>query len=181
LAEYKKENFECLDDLSELFLLRQDLYAKKLIGANEAGLGFGNVSMKYHKGFIITGSLTGNYSKLGIDGYSYVTECSIEKNWLSCIGGTIASSESLAHAAIYKECRSKFVAHIHSSKLWKKHFDKLPTTNPSAEYGTVEMGLEVANIVKNRKAKVIIMGGHEDGIILHGDFADDIIEAIESL
>ena len=135
--------------------------------------------------FFITGSATGNFAQLRPEHYARVTGYSLEKNSLSCRGLTKASSESLSHAAIYEALPwVGAVAHVHSSELWHTHRDRLPTTNPAAAYGTPEMALALKNLAGNvatKNERVIIMGGHEDGVISFGKSLDEAGAAIFSL
>jgi L-ribulose-5-phosphate 4-epimerase len=161
-------------EIAEMNECRNTLYRMGLIGVNENGIGFGNISIKNKNGqIIISGSRTGGMEKLNAEDYCTISDYSFEKNKVICSGKIEASSETLTHAALY-ECSDKVfcVIHIHSLLLWKKLLNKLPTTSPDAEYGTPEMAYEIKKLYKKRRTqqkKVIVMGGHEEGIICFGN------------
>jgi L-ribulose-5-phosphate 4-epimerase len=121
--------------------------------------------------FIITGSATGSYPVITTDHISLVTSFDIQKNYIECCGNVKASSESLTHAAIYMSpFNINAVVHTHHKALWHEFKGKFPTTAKNAAYGTPEMAAEIVKIIMKpgRKESVIIMGGHEDGIITFG-------------
>ena len=87
----------------ELNAARQELRRLGLLGVDESGMGFGNVSLRdgTTDSFYITGSGTGVLHSLGRQNYAKVTAWDFERNWLRCEGRAIASAESLTHAAVY--------------------------------------------------------------------------------
>ncbi|MEA3494972.1 MAG: class II aldolase/adducin family protein [Bacteroidota bacterium] len=177
-CDWEKKNVISEKEIEELNEYRDKLYYKNLIGAFENKVGFGNISerIKGTNKFIITASKTGNFKKLLSKNYSKVTEFDIDKNTVKCYGLSIASSESLAHGAIYEAKPDiNSVIHIHDFDIWKKYLDKLPTTDKSALFGTSEMANEIKRILKSEKLnpKVIVMGGHEEGIISFGKNIED--------
>lgn len=183
---YIKFNYEWIPasipefDLNELIYWRQKLYQAKLIGSYPEGIGFGNISTRYQSNqFIISASATGNKPIIDASHFTLVDEFNLDKNWLSCIGNLPASSESLSHAAIYSASpQIKAIVHIHNLELWKKHLNHLPTSNPKAQYGTPEMAYSLQNLIKeeNMEAGIIVMGGHEEGILI---YATDLTQAGE--
>ena len=64
---WKKEDFNFPENVfKSLNFWREKLYALKLIGVHEDGIGYGNISIRsYNKSFIITGSGTGKKGYLG--------------------------------------------------------------------------------------------------------------------
>jgi ribulose-5-phosphate 4-epimerase/fuculose-1-phosphate aldolase len=163
--------------------VREKLYALGLIGVLPDGIGFGNISVRI-KGmeFLITGSSTGGIKQLSRNHYSRVTEYDIRKNRLTCIGPIKASSESLTHAMIY-ECspETNAVIHIHSNELWNKLIHKVPTTSEDAPYGTAEIADEIRKLFDKKevlKEKIIVMGGHSDGILAFGKDIDEAMSII---
>jgi len=183
---YIKFNYEWIParlpeiDLSELIYWRQKLYQAKLIGSYPDGIGFGNISMRYQQNqFIISASATGNKPVLDASHFTLVDEFNLDKNWLSCIGNQPASSESLSHAAIYSASpKTSAVVHIHNLELWKKHINRLPTSDINAAYGTPEMAYSLQNLIlkKDSENAVIVMGGHEEGILI---YATELAQAAE--
>ncbi len=87
----------------ELNAAREELRRLGLLGVDESGIGFGNVSMRdgVTDSFYITGSGTGALPSLGLVDYAKVIAWDFERNWLRCEGQAIASAESLTHAAVY--------------------------------------------------------------------------------
>jgi L-ribulose-5-phosphate 4-epimerase len=99
-------DFELVKELNEW---RNKLYASGLIGVNNDGSGYGNISIRY-KGnkFIISGSATGKFKELRNEHYTLVTNYDLDKNTLTTVGPVKASSESLMHAMIY-ECAKRIL------------------------------------------------------------------------
>jgi ribulose-5-phosphate 4-epimerase/fuculose-1-phosphate aldolase len=152
---------------------RQKLFALGLIGAYKGNIGFGNISMRIRNSskFIISGTQTGHIPYLENYHYTLVTKYNIKENSLTCQGPIRASSESLTHAAIYS-CDNdiKSVIHIHHRALWKRIMHTVPTTDPNVQYGTPEMYYEVIKLYNKSmlEKKILVMAGHEDGIISFG-------------
>ncbi len=169
--------------LNELNNWRDKLFSLGLIGAYDNGIGFGNISVRdSHNKFIITGSATGNLNKLTPEHYVLVDTYDLKENSLVCIGPIKASSESLSHAVIYESSENtNAVIHIHDLKLWEKLLDKVPTTRKEVSYGTPEMANEIKRLFKETNVsdeKIIVMAGHEEGIMSLGK---DLNEAGEIL
>jgi L-ribulose-5-phosphate 4-epimerase len=162
---------------------RSRLHALGLIGMYPDGIGFGNISVKTDDGqFLITGSATGQFLKLNQTHYALVTSYSFAENSISCIGLTRASAESLTHAAVYEASpETGAVVHIHCRWLWDKLLNVLPTTSPEIEYGTPEMADAVKKLAAQTSShfeKIIIMGGHQEGILA---FANTLEEATSTI
>ncbi|MFH2019947.1 MAG: class II aldolase/adducin family protein [archaeon] len=168
-------------DISEINTCREKLYGLGLIGAYPSGIGYGNISIRIGKNneFIITGSETGNKKKLNIDDYSLVTSFDVDKNFVSCIGLTKASSESMTHAAIYEaNLRINAVIHIHSKRLWDFLKNKTMCISKDIPYGTPEMAHAVGKLAKENASGIIVMLGHVEGIISYGKNIDDALKKI---
>ena len=107
--------------------------------------------------------------------YTLVENYDIKNNRLRCRGPLKASSESLTHAAVHVLLPgTACVIHVHNSKIWQKYKGVLPTTPESAEYGSPEIAIEIQRTICSNGHKpqgIIIMGGHEDGIIAYGESA----------
>ena len=171
--------------LIELESARTRLYELGLIGMYPDGIGFGNISVKSDKGssFIITGSATGQFEKLKPSHYAQVTGYNFAQNTISCTGQTKASAESLSHAAVYESApEAGAVVHIHCLWLWEKLLNNYPTTSSEIEYGTPEMAEAIQHLISVMKTdeKVIVMGGHLEGILVFGsnlsEATDEIIK-----
>ena len=153
---------------------RSHLFKLGLIGMYLDGIGFGNISVKSEENtsFIITGSATGQYAHLDHSHFALVTASNFEKNSVTCEGMTRASAESLTHAAVYEALpKVGAVVHVHCLWLWEKLLNNYPTTSKEIEYGTPEMAHAVKNLASTlaqKQQKVIVMGGHREGILAFG-------------
>jgi L-ribulose-5-phosphate 4-epimerase len=166
------------NEITEINSWRDILFEKGLIGAYDNGIGYGNISRRYkNNSFIITGSATGGLNSLNENHYTLVSEYNLLENSLTCYGPIKASSESLSHAVIYGcSAETNAVIHIHNLKMWESQINKLPTTNKNVTYGTPEMAYEIKRLFKEsnvQKEKILIMGGHEEGIISFGKTIDE--------
>jgi ribulose-5-phosphate 4-epimerase/fuculose-1-phosphate aldolase len=152
---------------------RKKLYDLSLIGANESGIGYGNISIRNKNNtFFITGSATGEKPILAVNDLALVQEWDFDNNQLKCTGKTKASSESLTHAAIYEsDAAIGSVIHVHSGTIWDQLMHKVPTSSAVVEYGTPAMAREIEQLLKdkkNRNTGIVAMGGHEEGILVYG-------------
>jgi len=168
-----------LDKVAELNMWREIMYDKGWIGLYPDGIGFGNISMRCdEKTFLISGTATGGLPTLTKSHYSLVTNYDLSTNTVTCMGPVKASSESLTHALIY-ECSAatNAVIHIHNLDLWNRLLHHAPTSSENISYGTPEMANEIKRLFAEtalRKEKIIVMGGHQEGII---SFGRDLEEA----
>jgi len=166
-------------DIIQLNYWRDRLYRLGLIGVYDDGIGFGNLSIRHDNAncFIISGTKTGSLPHLTPQHYTKVTDFDWEENYVNCIGAIRASSESLTHAALYTaNLEVNAVIHVHNLPLWQNLLDRLPTTNKKCAYGTPEMAREIINLSQKdtvKDVKVIIMSGHEEGIITFGKDLDE--------
>lgn len=169
----------------ELQQHRSRLYELDLIGIYPDGIGFGNISVKNDLGFIITGSTTGQFVKLEKSHYAQVSNYSFNQNSITCSGSTKASAESLTHAAVYEAIPEvAAVVHIHSLWLWEKILNIYPTTSEEIEYGTPEMAMAVEQLAASMKTgteKIIVMGGHKEGILAFGQNLEEATSTIIKL
>jgi len=168
-----------LDKVAELNMWREIMYDKGWIGLYPDGIGFGNISMRCNeKTFLISGTATGGLPILTKSHYSLVTNYDLSTNTVTCMGPLKASSESLTHALIY-ECSAatNAVIHIHNLDLWNRLLHHAPTSSENISYGTPEMANEIKRLFAETalgKEKIIVMGGHREGII---SFGRDLEEA----
>jgi hypothetical protein len=158
----------------ELNAARQELRRLGVLGVDESGLGFGNVSMRdgATDSFYITGSGTGVLPTLALQDYAKVIAWDFERNWLRCDGRAIASAESLTHAAVYSMAAEVcMVMHGHARGLWRSLRKRGSATGPDVPYGTPEMAREVQRLFREtdvRTGKIFAMAGHRDGIVAFG-------------
>lgn len=159
--------------IEEINKWRTLLFDQGYIGMYENGIGFGNISIRVDDNlFLVSGSATGGIRHLSAEHYALVTDYNFPLNQLSCKGMTTASSESLTHAAIYA-CSEKTnaVIHVHHKEKWIRLLHKAATTNAAISYGTPEMAYAIQNLILENNGdntKLIVMGGHEDGLISFG-------------
>jgi len=153
---------------------RSRLYKFGLIGMYPDGIGFGNISVRTEESsFLITGSATGQFSSLDLSHYASVSAYSFSGNSIECKGLTKASAESLTHAAVYEALPEVgAVVHVHCLWLWGKLLNHYPTTSGEIEYGTPEMAEAIRTLAAElgmSDEKIIIMGGHREGILAFGE------------
>ena len=164
-----KKELDC--DISKINKVRDKLYNLRLIGSIN-GIGYGNISIRFKDGFLITGSGTGKVKTLTKQHYTLVSDYNFENNSITCQGPIVSSSESLTHAAVYDKIKEiNAVIHIHSKELWNKLIKKVPTTKKDIAYGSPEMAYEIMNLVND--TNIIVMSGHEDGIVVFGKDLDE--------
>jgi ribulose-5-phosphate 4-epimerase/fuculose-1-phosphate aldolase len=167
-----------LDKVAALNVWRDIMYQKGLIGMYPDGIGFGNISMRCDGNtFLISGSATGGLATLNASHYSLVSEYDLTTNSVTCVGPLKASSESLTHASIY-ECSAatNAVIHIHNLDLWNRLMNRVPTSSEVVAYGTPEMANEIKRLFEETalsKEKILVMGGHREGIISFGKDLDE--------
>lgn len=159
--------------IRDLNVWRNKLYRLGLIGVNEDGVGYGNISVRLRKNeFIISGSGTGKFKKLTGEHYAWVTDYDVRRNAICSTGSIIASSESLTHAMIYEHASDVHaVMHVHHFKIWKKLLNTLPATAKNIEYGTPEMAKEIVRLFNEQNLfqhKIFAMAGHNEGIVSFG-------------
>jgi L-ribulose-5-phosphate 4-epimerase len=164
---------------AELNACRRKLVQLQLIGVDSNGTGFGNLSVRDDatNNFYITGSATGGIPELTLADCAKVVAYDFERNWPEYEGRAIPSSESLTHAAIYESnANAHAIIHCHDLKLWAALLDQAPTSSKTVEYGTPEMADEIRQLFKVtdlRGRKILIMAGHEGGIVIFGENLDE--------
>jgi ribulose-5-phosphate 4-epimerase/fuculose-1-phosphate aldolase len=144
------------------------------------GYGFGNVSRRLQpdgNAFLISGTQTAHLTDLGPEHYAIVTACDPLHNHITAEGPVKPSSEALTHGAIYRADQSiAYVFHVHSPDIWQQasHL-AIPATARNVSYGTPEMAGEIERQLADattRQKQIIVMGGHEDGVIAFGASAE---------
>jgi len=159
---------------AELNRYRRKLLALGMIGVDASGVGFGNLSIRNGatSQFYITGSATAGISELIPTDCAKVVAYDFARNWLQCEGSTVASSESLTHAAVYEsDPTARAVIHCHDMKLWAALLEKAPTTPKRVEYGTSEMAHAVRRLFEAtdvEKRKIFVMAAHDGGLVTFG-------------
>jgi Class II Aldolase and Adducin N-terminal domain len=164
--------------LGELEAWRRIFRQLGLLGQDPAryeGLGFGNLSRRAAgaaaAAFIISGTQTGGLERLSPQDYVTVLECDPVGNRVAASGPVRPSSEALSHGVLYQaDPRIDWVMHLHSPAIFaaRQHL-QLPVTNPLAAYGSPQMAAEVVRLCPEAGwPGLLVMGGHEDGVLAFG-------------
>ncbi len=159
---------------AELDAWRSLLFKLGLTGQDPkryGGLAYGNVSRRLGgTAFLISGTQTGAWPELHAEHYCIVDACAVSENRITAHGPVQPSSEALTHAAVYRaDARIQAVLHVHSPVLWTQaQALGLAITDPSAAYGTPAMADAVSRLVGTGEARIIAMGGHQDGLLACG-------------
>ena len=171
--------------IEEMNHWREKCRDKNWIGVYDDGIGFGNISLRLNKtNFLISGSATGGVKRLIKEHFAYVEDYNLEKNFLKCKGQILASSESLSHASIYDNNEDVLrIIHIHDFDLWNKWKNILPTTRSTVSYGTPEMAFALQKCQDNIQSShgVIVMDGHQEGIIAYGSTFNEVFRLLTNL
>lgn len=161
--------------IAELNAWRELLFRLKLNGIDPErydGLAYGNVSLRQTgtNRFIISGTQTGSLPRLEAGHYSRVLAFDLSANHLTAEGPLPPSSEALTHAAVYADAPEvNCVLHVHAPEIWScADRLELPVTECHASYGTPAMAEEVKNLLSHSTRRIIVMGGHKDGLIAVG-------------
>lgn len=166
-------------NVGELFTWRRRLRKLELIGADAQGLGYGNISVRWYASprFLITGSQSSGLLDVDQRHFASVEVVDLDRNMLRSKGETPPSSEALTHAALYQSRSSiRAIVHVHSNPIWLAWKDRLPTTRDDVAYGTPEMAYEMIRLQKRSAITdkgVVVMGGHQDGVISFGASLDE--------
>lgn len=183
-SQFEKADALKPDEFSNLEKWRDTLYKLRLIGEYlPEKIGYGNLSERknyqnihstQNAQFVITGTQTGGLAELDGNFYTRVLDFDLHKNTAKVQGPLEASSEALTHAAVYQgNSQIHAVFHIHSRPIWEKMItNNYPATAQDIPYGTFEMATAVQNLVGTNLAGLIVMKGHEDGVIAYGSDLD---------
>jgi ribulose-5-phosphate 4-epimerase/fuculose-1-phosphate aldolase len=171
--------------LNQLDEVRTMLFDLGLLGAYPDGVGYGNVSIRYETGCIISGTATGAARVLGISGYCYVRNFNLQRNSVLTEGPVNASSEAMTHCAIYKaNPQVQCVLHIHNRKLWEDLLSQGCKSTPAdIPYGTPQMAQSIAEFVSAADLPdgLLVMAGHEEGIVAYGETTLKAYDQIQAL
>lgn len=146
------------------------------------GYGFGNLSRRLpgqrDNAFLISGTQTGHLEHLQANHYATVLRCAPMTNQLLASGQIKPSSEALSHGILYQSNPNiLWVMHLHSPDIFNNYRSlNLPCTDPAAAYGTPEMAAAILELAKdqgNSDPALLVMGGHQDGILAYGSNAEE--------
>lgn len=172
-----------------LIAWRRILAGTGLIGQSPnryGGFGYGNISGRVgppgagrgRRSFLITGTQTSGKECISLGDFCLVDRFDDRANRAESHGPARPSSESLTHGAFYDlGPHIRFVFHGHSPTLWHRGPGLgLPTSSATVPYGTPEMAQEVRRLYRSSTladSQILIMGGHEDGVIVFGRTAEE--------
>ena len=184
--QYRKTGpaLPCGEQLDELNYWRSQLHELGLIGVDNAGIGFGNVSCLHAGQIIISASATGYIPSLDPSHYCLIDRYDIPSMQVHYTGALPPSSELLSHAVVYETLPEvKAVTHIHHFELWQRLRGEVLTTPDDVSYGTRQMAeaLEKSVSTVDELPAVVVMGGHTAGILAIGMDVKSIAEYLISL
>ena len=171
----------------DLLRVRRKLHARRWIGVTPDDIGYGNLSRRVGRTvrFLISGTGTGKREKLTPRDFVFVDRYDLARNRVWCRGALDASAESMTHAAVYEaDPRIKAVIHAHDRALWDRLLQTdLPCTPKEAEYGTPAIARAMRKAVRGMKrtSGVVVMGGHEEGLIAFGRTLDEAWQALTAV
>ncbi|WP_369602585.1 class II aldolase/adducin family protein [Hahella sp. SMD15-11] len=178
----------CEVSLREASLVRGQMLALGWMGQDPrryGGDGFGNISIRHGQteGFFITASQIGAVPVLESEHWCHVVAVRPEANRVQYSGLRPPSSETLTHAAVYEAVPSaRCVVHVHAPEVWSVRARLgYPITDPGVAYGTPDMFREVLRLAPAAESSVLILGGHEDGVLAWGETADEALTRLLSL
>ena len=118
-----------------------------------------------------------------LEHFSLVERYDVQRHHLRSRGSVRPSSESLTHGAIYDIApTARAVLHAHAPEIWRHARSLgLPVTRSEARNGTPAMAMEVQRLYRESTLSgtgMVVMGGHEDGVIALGPTAADAGETL---
>lgn len=181
------------DVACKLIAWREILSKLQLVGQDPeryGGAGYGNVSARVgpasvrgKRAMLISGTQTGGLRRMELGHLAFVKRYDYERNQVVSEGQVQPSSETMTHGAIYDLSPAiRFVFHAHSPVLWRNAAAlRIPTSDPRVPYGTPQMAREVLRLHASTalpSKRILAMGGHEDGIVVFGQSAEEAGEAM---
>lgn len=174
----------------ELESWRQVLFQLGFLGQDPnryGGLSYGNISIRNHQDEIwVSGSQTSGFGILQPNQYVHVLSANIENNELVSEGNAEPSSEAMSHMALYQvDASVRAVVHIHEPTLWCYGHQRLslPEIDKTIAYGTPEMAKALQRVVQsqNGKSGLVVMKGHQDGVIAFGSILGSVSSLLISM
>ncbi|TVS16949.1 MAG: hypothetical protein EA417_08095 [Gammaproteobacteria bacterium] len=152
-------------------------------------IAFGNLSFgpAAGHGFWITATQTADQPILNQEDVILIKDFSIADNSLRASGRRPPSSETLSHAAIHgrRSGLPTWVLHGHAPALWARaraapEPGLWTVTDPRAANGTVAMAQAIAAATTGASG-LIVMGGHQDGVLAYGPDAAAVLALLTSV
>jgi ribulose-5-phosphate 4-epimerase/fuculose-1-phosphate aldolase len=184
-AEHVRDELDlhvCGAGVRRLAAWRSILSLLDLIGCDPdryGGAGFGNLSTRLDGDrFLITGTQTGLRERLGPGDFCVVERIDLDANTVTSRGPVPPSSETMTHAAVYAGWSAAgAVIHGHSPEIWSRSQAMgLPATTAEASYGTPALAREVLALCREervRRTGLVVLAGHEDGVVGIGRALED--------
>lgn len=183
VIKYRLEFVEAVVQVGDIRLLnawRSILHGMGWLGQDPgrySGYGYGNVSQRLdarQSSFLISASQTGGLPVLDASGYTVVESAEFDQMRVQASGRLKPSSEALSHAMIYRQDAAiGSVLHVHEPRMWHYALAQgYPASDPRVGYGSAQMVREVERLYRQSKLArigVLVMAGHEDGIIAFGE------------
>ncbi|MEM7049447.1 MAG: class II aldolase/adducin family protein [Acidobacteriota bacterium] len=170
---------EAMAAVAPLLAWRRVLQRLGLIGRQPEryeGLAYGNLSLRLgSESFLVTASQTSHLEAASESDLVVVDGWDLAANRLTSQGPSLPSSESLSHGALYqRDPAIGAVFHGHSPEIWRSGLTQgLPATPEDALNGTVELARALAEEPAFGNSGLIIMAGHEDGVLAYGATAEE--------
>lgn len=178
-----KLNFIYDSQIDHVNNYRSKLKEMGLIGVDENGLGFGNLSYRSRMtSFIITGSQTSGLKKLSRNELVFVENIDYKNKMIIYAGERVPSSESMTHDVIYRLDKScNYIIHVHSETMWKGMQQDFPVTDEKYEYGSAGLAGEIERLMETGDiTDTVVIGGHRPGIFFFGEALEDVFEKIKN-
>ena len=189
--KYKINHLKGLEPLhfwtSKINRVRTQLYDLGLIGANEEGIGYGNISVRLASSgaFIISGAATGGMRELSSTDFSEVLSFDTKTNRVNCMGKVRSSSESMSHGAIYSTNKAvKSVVHVHHQGMWEYMLrNPYMATSERAAFGTPELADEIRRLVfqHGQSKGIFVLRGHQDGVVAYASLPETALDMLLSV
>jgi hypothetical protein len=195
-VQFKAHKLDLKESYANLDFVPLNFYRKMLVNRGvlgycklcDKGCGYGNISFRTKKGFVISCSKTGHLLQLSNKDVSLVKLFSIDENSVFYVGENVPSSESLMHGAFYENNpHVSIIIHIHSWGIWNKikerqlgYFEWV--TVKEGEAGSVELARSCSLIKCTGKVSKVFLLNHAPGLVYIGaDFMEIMKEILFDL
>lgn len=181
---HRRQNLSLGKQARNLINLRNSVFKKGYLAKREDGKASGSISIRSGKSnsFLISGKQTGEVFNFTEKHICLVESFNLEAFSLISKGETKPGSEALIHALLCSLDRNiQCVVHITEPRL-VSYTEMNPYPSTVETYGTVELLEQIKLIIKNKAIQnssgILLMKGHQDGIL---SFAKKEAEAIQQI